>query len=102
MILAALVMLAKYSFMQANLLKQIITFTLAAVPLVIFIGADMIDWPTGLALGAGQVAGGRTATKWALEKPKAQVYIRRLVVVIIVLALAGLLDVFSSLRSLLG
>ena len=102
MILAALVMLAKYSFMQANLLKQIITFTLAAVPLVIFIGADMIDWPTGLALGAGQVAGGRAATKWALEKPKAQVYIRRLVVVIIVLALAGLLDVFSSLRSLLG
>lgn len=95
MILASLVMLAKYSFMQANLLKQIITFTLAAVPLVIFIGADMIDWPTGLALGAGQVVGGRFAAKLALENPKAQIYIRRLVLVIIIVALAGLLDIHT-------
>ncbi len=94
-ILASLVMLAKYSFMQANLLKQIITFTLAAVPLIIFMGADMIDWPTGLALGVGQVAGGRIAAKWVLQEPKAQVYIRRLVLVIILFALVGLLDLHN-------
>lgn len=95
MLLAVLVLISKYSFQQANLLKQIITFALATVPLLIFIQADMVEWTAGLALGVGQVAGGRAAARLALENPKAQVWIRRLVIAIIVLALAGLLNLHT-------
>ena len=96
-LLASLVLLSKFSFRQANLIKQILVFGLASVPLAVFIFNDMIHWGAGLALAAGQATTGWAVARYALQNPKAQIWIRRLVVVIIIVALLGLLDVHEYL-----
>ena len=81
--LAAAVLVARYSLIDANIIKIVVTFLFAIPVLGIFIWYGDVQWELGLMLAVGQFVGGWLAARYALGHPQANVWIRRLLVVMI-------------------
>ena len=90
LMLASLVLASGYSLRDANVIKLLQALILAIPPLFIFVAGGKINWPAGLALAAGQAMGALLGTRYFLQLPGANVFIRRLLIIILVVAIARL------------
>jgi uncharacterized membrane protein YfcA len=93
--LAALVLVSKYSLIDANFIKIIISFTLFIPALAIYMYNDQVDWLPAIALSIGQGLGAWIATKFALENKQATLWVRRILIVMISLAIIKLFNLYS-------
>ncbi len=88
--LSILVLVAKYSILEGNMIKIILTLVMVVPALLIFIYNDLIEWKWGLTLAFGQGIGAWVATKFALENDQAAIWVRRLLIIMICLAIIKL------------
>lgn len=88
--LAALVLVSKYSLIDANFIKIIICAALLLPALLIYMYNEQVDWQPAIALALGQGLGGWFATKFALENESANKWVRYLLIFMISLAIIKL------------
>lgn len=100
--LAIMVLGAKYSLVDANILKIVITLLITIPALVIYIYQGQVNWEYGLALAAGQGLGAWLAAKFAINHPKANIWIHRLLVVMVLVAIFMLLEVDKLIMGLIS
>ena len=86
--LALMVLVAKYEIIQANVVKGIVVLIYTAVAVLIYAWQGVIDWPLGLLMAVGQTLGGYLTARYASNHPKAGIWSYRLLVVVIVAAIA--------------
>jgi uncharacterized membrane protein YfcA len=97
-LLAGLVLGLDYDLVRANAVKVAINVSLTAASLLVFLWNGQVQWVPGLILGAGAVLGAHVAARVAVEK--GTVWVRKALMVIVVLAAAkflGVLDLLSQL-----
>ena len=95
--LAAMVMGARYSITDSNAVKIFVVALYTVFVIGIFHWKGMIDWKAGGVLAIGQTAGGWLAANFASKYEKADIWAYRLLVVIVVLAIAKLFGLFEWL-----
>lgn len=88
-LLAGLVLSVGYDLVRANAVKVAIVLIFTVAALVVFVRNGQVDWTVGLILSIGNVLGAWLATRVAVEKGAA--WIRRLLIVVIVVSAANLL-----------
>lgn len=92
--LAVTVLGARFSLLDANILKSVIV-ALYSIPVVlIFHWQGLIDWKFGALMAIGQTIGGYLTAHYASRYPQANLWAYWLLVIMIVLAIAMLFDLF--------
>lgn len=91
--LAAMVLGAKYSLIDANAVKSAVVAIYTVVAVVIFHVQGLIDWPVGLLMALGQTIGGYLAAAFASKYQQANIWAHRILVAVVILALFKLFDV---------
>ncbi|WP_221420278.1 sulfite exporter TauE/SafE family protein [Fulvivirga sp. M361] len=66
--IAALTGVNRFSLVKTNSAKVFVALVYTSAALVVFIIEDVIDWPHGLALAAGNSTGGWIASRWSVKK----------------------------------
>lgn len=87
MMLAALVLSAKFSLKDANIIKLLLAFILIIPAFIIYLLSGDIVWLPGIALAIGASIGAWFGTRYVLYHPKANQYIRYILIGIIIFAL---------------
>lgn len=85
--LAAMVLAARYSIIDANAIKVWLVAVYTLVGIAIFHWQGLIDWKAGGLLALGQAVGGYLSAKFATSHPKANLWAYRLLVLIVILAI---------------
>ncbi len=98
--LAALVLNAGYDVVRANAIKLIIILVYTVAALLIFSVNAQVNWGLGLLLAAGSMFGAWLATRFAANK--GAVWVRRFVIVVVLLSAAQLLGVLGWIGRLVG
>ncbi len=96
-LLAALVLEVGVSLKHANALKLLLVLVFTVPAVCWFIGSALIDWPVALVVAAGQVGGAALAARFATKSPRADVWIRRVLIVVLAVTV---LDMFGVLERL--
>lgn len=91
MILSTLVLLAHYSLKDANIIKLWVAFIMVIPAFIIFILSGDINWIPGFVLAFGAMIGARFGARYVLYHPKANDWIRYLLIVIIIFAIVRIL-----------
>ncbi len=86
LLLAGLVLGAKYSLIESNAIKVVIVGIYTVIVLAIFEWKGLVDWKIGSILAIGQGFGGWIASRFATQHPKANIWAHRLLVVVILWA----------------
>ena len=90
-----LALIGKYSLLDANGIK-LATFSLYTfVGIILFASAGKIDWGVGAALATGQGIGAYFTAKIATSYPKANVLVRYLLIVVIILAIIRMFELYT-------
>jgi hypothetical protein len=95
MMLAALVLGAGYEIVPANAVKMLIALIFTAVALAIFAFDGQVNWTYGALMAVGQGTGGFVGAKFAVESDEADIWIRRLLIVIVIVAASKFLGLFD-------
>jgi len=93
--LAAMVLGAKYSLIDANAVKIAVVAIYTLLALAIFQYRGLIDWQLGLLMAVGQTAGGYFTAHYASKYPGANVWAHRILVAVVILALVKLFDLHT-------
>lgn len=100
-LLSALVLGAGYTLVHANGVKLMIVLALTLVALVVFILSPVqINWGIGLLMAVGQSIGAWAAARFATRIPNANLWVRRLLIVVVVYSIfkyLGILDLLLGL-----
>ncbi len=91
--LAAMVLGAKYSLIDANAVKSAVIAIYTCLAVLIFHLQGLIDWPVGLLMAVGQTMGGYAAAAFASKYKQANVWAHCILVAVVILALLKLFDV---------
>ena len=91
---------AGYNIVRANAVKVAMVLVSALVSLVVFQLNSQVDWSIGVVLGVGNMIGAWLATRFAIDK--GAIWVRRFVIVVIVVSAAQLLGVFEWVRTLVA
>jgi len=91
--LAATVLGARYSIIEANAVKVTVVAIYTLLVLFIFHWRGLIDWPIGLLMAIGQTAGGYLTARYAVRYPRANIIAHRVLVAVVLLALIRLFDI---------
>ncbi len=91
-LLSALVLLLKYNFIRANFLKNLMVLCFTAPALLVFVMHDQVNWSLGILMAAGQSAGAWLAVRFATQFKNANAWIRKLLIVVIIVSIIELLD----------
>lgn len=91
--LVVMVLFARYSLLDSNVIKIAVTGIFTTLAVVIFQLKGMIYWPVGLTLALGQGIGGYFTARFASTHPKAGIVAHRLLVFAVVLSLLQLFKV---------
>lgn len=86
-LLVGFVMYTSYGVIQSNFLKVLITGAFTLPALLIFMANGQVNWTYGLLISIGQSAGAYAATLFAVSKPDAGAWIRRLLVAMVVISI---------------
>lgn len=97
--LAIMVLVARYSIIEANAVKIFVVMLYTVFVIAIFQWKGLIDWEIGLVLAVGQATGGWLAATFASRFPGADIWAYRLLVVVVVLALLKMFGLFEYLLS---
>lgn len=101
MLLSVLVLLAGYGLKDANIIKLTLALIFVLPAFVIFaMSGDMLLWP-GLSLAIGTTLGARLAARYILFMPRAHIYVRRLLIVILAVSALFLLQIPHWINTLL-
>lgn len=96
-LLVALSVLSNFDIVSANAVK-ILTFTLFSLPvLFIFIFTNQVNWQMGLWVAAGQSVGTFFSAKFALKSANAGVWMRRLLILMMVITILKVFGFFDLL-----
>mgnify|MGYP002624932781 FL=1 len=90
--LAAMVLGAKYSLLDANVVKSFVVAAYTIVVIAIFHWQGLVDWKVGGILAIGQTAGGYFTAHYASIYKQANLWAHRLLVVVVILAIVKLFD----------
>lgn len=90
LLLAALVLGAGHTLITGNAVKLVITLVYTALILGIFIYAGQVNWSYGLLMAVGQGAGGFIGARFAIRVPGANVWVRRLLIVVVLASIIKL------------
>ena len=103
-LLAALVLGAGYSLVQANALKVllVLAFTLTAAATFIWQDPGLMYWGLGLLVAAGQCVGAWVAAVFATKHKHANMWIRRLLILIVSVSILKLFGVLDYLLAYVG
>ena len=83
MILAVLVLVAKYSLRDANIIKLMLAVILVLPAFIVFVVNSEIQWVEGITLAIGQGVGGFIGARYILFLPKANLIIKWMLIVIL-------------------
>jgi len=92
LLLTSMVLISKLSINHANTFKNLIVFCFTIPAFIIFIMNDQVDWFLGVVLAIGQVFGAWIAARFATDHPAANSWIRRLLIVVIVVSVVELFE----------
>ena len=82
--LAVMVLGARYSLLDANVVKSLMVAIYTILAILIFQGKGLIDWKIGGIMAIGQTLGGWATAQYASNSPKVNVWAHRLLVVIVI------------------
>ncbi len=82
-LLTALVMGAGYTLTHANALKLLIVLVFSFSAIAVFIANGQVNWPLGLTVAIGQSVGAWAAARFAVSYRNANVWVRRLLILVI-------------------
>ncbi len=85
--LAVLVLLSKYSIMEANAIKTIVIFIYTILVLAIFAYQGLVNWEVGIIMAIGQTMGGYLTAAYASRWPDINLWAYRLLIIIIIFAI---------------
>ena len=91
--LAVMVLGAKWSLIDSNVIKSMIVAIYTIFVLAIFQWKGLIDWKIGGIIAIGQMAGGWVTANFASKYEKANVWAHRLLIVVVILAIIRLFDI---------
>lgn len=97
MFLAALVLRANFSLIDANIIKLLIVFAFIIPVIIIFVVAGQVNWELGITLAIGQSFGAWLAAKFALQHPKANIWVHRLLIIMVLVAIIKLFKLYNYL-----
>lgn len=95
--LAFLVLISKYSIVDANAIKTIIVFLYTCIILVIFAWKGLVDWKIGILLAVGQSLGGYLTALYGPRYTHIAVWAYRFLVTIIILSILSQFNVLKLL-----
>ena len=96
-LIVTFVLLINVTLNQANLLKLILVLIFTIPVLFIFILHDQVDWVFGILLAFGQGVGAWLAARFATNYANADIWVRRLLIIIVVLSILKLFNIPESL-----
>lgn len=99
-LLAGLVLGVGYTLTQANAIKLVIVLALSVAAIVVFVANGQVDWWLGGLMAVGQSLGAWLAARFAVNYPNSQVWVRRLLILVIVLSILKLFGLFDLLSAL--
>lgn len=85
--LAVLVLISKYSLMEANAIKTIVIFLYTSIVLMIFSVKGFVNWEVGIIMAIGQTLGGYLTAVYASKISNINVWAYRLLIFIIIIAI---------------
>lgn len=83
MILSVLVLLMDYSLKDANIIKLLLAMVFLIPAFFVFLWSGDMQWKPGIALASGQAIGAVIGARYILFLPKANTYVRWLLIVIL-------------------
>ena len=86
MILSVLVLLMDYSLKDANIIKLLLAMVFLIPAFFVFLWSGDMQWKPGIALASGQAIGAVIGARYILFLPKANTYVRWLLIVILSLS----------------
>ncbi|MEM1319096.1 MAG: sulfite exporter TauE/SafE family protein [Bacteroidota bacterium] len=99
--LAVMVLLARFSIIEANAVKSFIIAIYTFIVILIFQSKGLINWQLGLLMAVGQTTGGWLTASYASRYPKADVWAYRLLVVVVIFAIVRLFGIVEWIQALL-
>ena len=91
LLLSALVLASGYTLNHANMIKLVIVLLMALIAIPLFMVNSQIDWGLGALMAVGQGIGAWLAANYATRVPNANVWVRRLLIVIVLISIARFL-----------
>lgn len=91
--LGAMVLGARFSLIDANAVKSFVVVAYTLLVLAIFQWKGLIDWKIGGVMAIGQTFGGYYTARFASNYPKANVWAHRLLVLVVLVAIAKMFGV---------
>jgi hypothetical protein len=90
--LAIMVLGAKHSLLDANVIKSLVVALYTIVVIAIFHWKGLVDWKVGAILAIGQTAGGYFTAHYAARYESINLWAHRLLVVVVIFAIIKLFD----------
>lgn len=90
--LASMVLLAKFDLVEGNAVKVFVVACYTIFVLAIFQYNGLVDWKAGGLIAIGQMIGAYFTAKYAAAYPSLQVWVYRLLVLVVVFAIVKLFD----------
>ncbi len=91
--LAATVLGARFSLIDANVMKSVVVCFLTLLALIVFQWRGLVDWKFGALMAVGQTAGGYYTARFASVYPRANVWAYRILVAMVIFSILMLYDV---------
>ena len=102
MLLLGLVLGGGLDLLRANALKIVIALCFTVPALAIFASKGLVYWPFGVLVGVGQAFGAWAAVRFATGSERANVWTRRLLIVVVVAGIVRFSGALELARGLLS
>lgn len=99
--LAIMVLAARYSMLESNVVKITVTALYTMLAVAIFQFNGMVSWPAGLSIAFGQAIGGYFSASFASRHPRANVLAHRVLIFVVVASILQLFGVPAGIARLL-
>jgi len=95
--LIILVLLAKTNIIEANAIKVFIIAMYSLMLIFVFNYKGLVDWKIGLTFALGQGIGGYMAAHYASTYPKADIWVYRILIIVVLVVLFKTFDIYQVL-----
>lgn len=100
--LASMVLIAQFNIVEGNAVKVFVVAIYTILVLAIFQWNGLIDWKIGAIMAIGQTTGGYLAAQYASKHKGADVWVYRVLVFVVIMAIIKLFDLHLQIFSLFG
>ena len=94
-LLSALVLYAGHNLNTSNAIKLICVSAFTIPALAIFIYKGQVAWTYGILMAVGQSGGAYVAARFAMNNSKANIWVRRLLIVVVIVAIVKFLGLLE-------